>query len=62
MVITIGKVMRNQGSKEGTGPREKLLPKSSIQSTEEVPQSKDLGGGECVQKGHSHKMLDLTEP
>lgn len=48
MVITIGKVMRSQGSEAGTDPRGKLLPKSSIRSIEEVSQGKDFGRGEHV--------------
>lgn len=47
-VMAIGKVRRNQSGEEGTDPRGKLQPKLSMQGIKEVPQSRDLGGGECV--------------
>lgn len=45
--MTTGKVMRKH-REEGTDPGGKLLPKPSIQSIKELPQSRDLGGGERV--------------
>ena len=60
--MAVGKVLRNQGSEEGSDPRGKLLLKLSIQSIKEVPQSQAFGGGECVPERTQHGMLGLIGP